>query len=109
MVKLTVMYNLAPEADADEFLRWRLEEHQQNNARRKGVLRTDFYVAERTILGPPKFQFITEAYYQNMEALEKDFLTDEAQQHIATLVAEHKLVDFTAIISTEYAASESDD
>jgi hypothetical protein len=34
MFRLTVMYNLPPGADEAEFLRWRLGEHQQNNASR---------------------------------------------------------------------------
>ena len=42
MVKVTVLYNLPPDADEEAFLRWRLTDHQAANASIFGVLRTDF-------------------------------------------------------------------
>lgn len=109
MVKLTVLYNLAPDADEDAFIRWRTTDHQKSNAARPGVLRTDFYVAEDTPLGPPKFRFITEAYYKDMEALEADFFNERSQKATAASIEEHDLRDFTVLVSTEYAASDTPD
>ncbi len=45
MFKLTVLYNLPPEMDPDEFFRWRTTTHQEENAGMPGVVKTDFYVA----------------------------------------------------------------
>jgi len=42
VIRLTVLYNLPPGSDEEEFLRWRLGEHQEANASMPGVLRTDF-------------------------------------------------------------------
>lgn len=79
MVKLTVLYNLPPGADIERFLEWRTTEHQKSNAEMPGVIRTDFYQAQPTQLGHPRYQFITEAYFAALEDLEAAFLTPEAQ------------------------------
>lgn len=42
MIRLTVSYNLPKGSDVDEFLAWRLGEHQQANESMPGVIRTDF-------------------------------------------------------------------
>lgn len=106
MVKLTVLYNLPPGADHEAYIRWRTTEHQADNAARPGVVRTDFYVAQDTRLGPPKFRYITEAYYKDMEALERDFFSPESQRAIAASIERYQLQDFTVLISTEYASGE---
>lgn len=82
MVKLTVLYNLPPGADVDRFLRWRTTEHQENNAAMPGVIRTDFFRAQPTQLGHPRYEFITEAYFASMEDLEAAFFTPEAQEKL---------------------------
>lgn len=79
MVKLTVMYNLPEGADHEEFLRWRTTTHQRSNAGMPGVLETDFYVARETQMGPPRYRYITEAYFATMSDLELAFFSDEAQ------------------------------
>jgi len=43
MVKLTVMYTLPQEADHEAFLKWRTTEHQKENMRIPGVIKSDFY------------------------------------------------------------------
>lgn len=103
MFKVTVMYNLAPCVDHDAFVQWRMTEHQADNAAGEGVLRTDFYIAEDTPLGEPKFRYITEVYYRTRDDLERDFLSDESQRKIAAWIDEHQLADFTAIVSEQYA------
>lgn len=105
MVKLTVMYNLPPGADEAAFIEWRRTTHQASNAARPGVIRTDFYVAEDTELGPPRFRFITEAYYADMQALRADFFTEASQKAVADSIVDNDLRDFTVLVSTEHAAS----
>ena len=84
MVKLTVMYNLPEGADHEEFLRWRLGEHQQNNAAAPGLIKTDFYIARATHLGEPRYRYITEAYFESMADIEQGFLSDEGQAALQT-------------------------
>ena len=43
MIKLTVLYNLPPDADEEEFLKWRTGPHQQSNVQMPGLIKTDFY------------------------------------------------------------------
>lgn len=87
MVKLTVLYNLPPGADEERFLAWRLGEHQDANAAAPGVLRTDFYRAVPTIMGEPRYRFVTEAWFATMAELEAAFLTPEAQAQLQEDVA----------------------
>ncbi|MFW5942534.1 MAG: hypothetical protein ACOC9X_03570 [bacterium] len=42
MIRLTVLYNLKPHVDEEEFLRWRLTDHQEENLSIPGVIRADF-------------------------------------------------------------------
>lgn len=70
MVKLTVLYNLPPDADHDEYVAWRTTTHQRENAAAPGVLKTDFYIAKPTPFGDPKYRYVTEAYFGSMADLE---------------------------------------
>ena len=79
MVKLTVIYNLPEGADHEAFLQWRTTTHQRSNAGMPRVLKTDFYVARATQMGPPRYRYITEAYFASMADLEAAFFSDEAQ------------------------------
>lgn len=108
MFKVTVMYNLSAGADHEEFMLWRMTEHQAHNAAGEGVVRTDFYVADNTPLGAPKFRYITEVYYRTRDDLERDFLSPESQQKIAAWISERQLTDFTAIVSEQYAETIAD-
>jgi hypothetical protein len=84
MVKLTVLYNLPPGADHEEFIRWRTTEHQKNNMAMPGVIKSDFYVinnAWKTV--PAPYRYMTEAYYPDMETLEKSFFDPDYQVKLA--------------------------
>lgn len=83
MVKLTVLYNLPEGADHEEFIRWRTTVHQKDNAAKPGVIMTDFYVAQDTPMGPPKYRYITEVYYETMEDLYTAFFSEESQKKLA--------------------------
>ena len=44
MIKLTVLYNLPPGADHEEFVKWRTESHQKSTVEQMpGLLKTDFF------------------------------------------------------------------
>lgn len=81
MVKLTVLYNLPAGADHDAFLEWRTDTHQANNAK-PPVIKTDFYVAKDTIMGEPRYRYITEAYFPDMASLEAGFFSEAAQEKL---------------------------
>ena len=80
MFRLTVLYNLPPGSDEAEFLRWRLGEHQQNNAGRPGVLRTDFAVVESAWPrgAAPRHRFMTIAEWPDRATFEASFYDPEA-------------------------------
>ena len=105
MVKLTVLYNLPKGADHEEFLRWRTGEHQKNNAAQPGVLKTDFYVVKDTRLGPPKYRYITEAWFPDLETLERSFFDSDAMAARDEQVA--GLRDTVFLISEEVVTTEN--
>ncbi len=82
MVKLTVLYNLPAGADHAAFLAWRTGPHQASNASAPGVLKTDFYKALETPLGPPRYRYVTEAYFETLADLETAFFGEEAQKQL---------------------------
>lgn len=83
MIRLTVMYNLPEGSDEDEFLRWRLGEHQAENAAAPGVLRTDFArVDSRFTLddfhADPPYRFMTTADWPDLASFEASFFSPES-------------------------------
>lgn len=89
MIRLTVLYNLPPGSDEEEFLRWRLGEHQESNASRPGVLRTDFArVTESPLPGQGQapndlpFRFMTVAEWDTREEFERSFYAAETQANL---------------------------
>lgn len=103
MVKLTVLYNLPEGADHEDFLKWRTGEHQSANEAMPGVVRTDFYVARDSRLGPPKYRYITEVWYRTMADLEHSFFSDATQEKLAHDTK--RLADPVFLISEETVAS----
>ena len=86
MIRLTVLYNLPPGSDEEEFLHWRLGEHQESNASMPGVLRTDFArVTESPLPGQGMapnalpFRFMTVAEWDTREEFERSFYNPETQ------------------------------
>lgn len=104
MVKLTVMYNLPEGADHEAFLAWRTTTHQRSNAGMPGVLKTDFYAARETPLGPPRYRYITEAYFATMADLETAFFNDEAQAKLQRDL--ERIAEPVFLISEEVVNSE---
>jgi len=85
MVKLTVIYNLPPGADHEEFLRWRTTTHQAENMSLPGVIKSDFYAVKQSWPGDgePPYQYITEAYFPDMETLHSTFFDPDYQKELA--------------------------
>ena len=90
MIKLTVLYNLPPGADHEEFIKWRTGPHQQSNVQMPGLLKTDFYAIYSCREGSPRYRYITELYFPDQETFEnafydKDFQAglDKSLEHVA--------------------------
>jgi hypothetical protein len=84
MVKLTVIYDLPPGADHEEFLKWRTTEHQKDNMSVPGVIKSDFYAIKRVWKKENLiYRYITEAYYPDMETFEKSFFDEDYQVDLA--------------------------
>jgi hypothetical protein len=79
MIKLTVLYNLPPGADEDEFIRWRTGPHQQSNVQMPGLIKTDFYAVSSGRNSPPLYRYITELYFPDQPTFEKAFYNAEFQ------------------------------
>ena len=100
MIKLTVIYNLPPDADHEEFLKWRTTDHQKENMSMPGVIKSDFYIiksAWKTNELP--FRYITEAYYPDMETFEKSFYDPDYQARLA--ISLERIADPLFLISEE--------
>jgi hypothetical protein len=118
MVKLTVVYNLPPGADHEEFLRWRTTTHQRDNMAMEGLVKTDFYVVKSAWQrDPPRsrppgpggprdgvsrqapYRYMTEAYFPDMETFEKTFFDPDYQAALA--VSLERIADPLFLISEE--------
>jgi hypothetical protein len=104
MVKLTVMYNLPPGADHDEFVRWRTTEHQEDNESMPGVLKTDFYIVREGWPEPePPYRYITEAYWPDMETFRSAFFDADYQVELKGWLT--RIADPVFLISEEGVSS----
>lgn len=100
LIKLTVMYNLPPGADHEEFLRWRTTEHQKDNMSRLGVIKSDFYVIKNAWkMGEAPYRYMTEVYYPDMETFEKSFFDPDYQVELAKSL--ERIADPLFLISEE--------
>lgn len=105
MIRLTVFYNIADDQDEEEFLKWRLTEHQEDNASMPGVIRTDFArIYEGWPPGTtPTHRFMTIAEYPDRETFEEAFYTDDYQ---AKLTEDVKRIKDTVFFISEILISE---
>jgi len=84
MIKLTVLYNLPPGSDHQEFIKWRTTTHQKDNMSLRGIIKSDFYGIQRAWkLAEAPYQYLTEAYFPDMETFEKSFFDPEYQVRLA--------------------------
>lgn len=100
MIKLTVMYNLPPGADHEEFLKWRTTTHQKDNVSMPGVIKTDFYIIQSAWKQEQlPFRYMTEAYFPDMETFQKSFFDPLYQERLA--VSLERIADSLFLISEE--------
>jgi len=100
LIKLTVMYNLPPGADHDEFLRWRTTEHQKDNMSRPGVIKSDFYVINNAWkMDEAPYRYMTEVYYPDLETFNKSFFDPNYQAELAKSL--ERIADPLFLISEE--------
>lgn len=90
MIRLTVLYNLPEGTDEAEFLRWRLGEHQAENAAMPDVLHTDFgRIDERWTFDNPKekppYRFMTIAEWPDRESFEAAFYADSPDDDLSRM------------------------
>ena len=80
MIRLTVLYNLPPHQDEDEFLKWRLGEHQSANMSMQGVVASEFHrVLGDASGGTPAYRFLTTVDWPDTESFERGFYDPRVQ------------------------------
>ena len=81
MIRLTVLYNLSADTDVDEFLKWRLTEHQSSNLAIEGVVRTDFASIDAAWPpdAKPTYRFMTTVDWPDRESFQNGFYAPEVQ------------------------------
>jgi hypothetical protein len=99
MVKLTVVYNLPPGADHDEFIEWRTTTHQESNMAIPGVIKSDWKVDEAP------YRYMTEAYFPDMETFETSFFDPDYQAGLAKAL--ERIADPLFFISEEVISEAS--
>jgi EthD domain len=107
MIKVTVLYNLPPGTDEDEFVRWRTTEHHEANIAQPGVIKSDFYrIVGMPMVGPDQpatatapYRFVTEAYWETLESFNAAWNDPEYQARLFPAVA--KISDATFLVSVE--------
>ena len=115
MVKVTVLYNLPPGADEDEFVRWRTTEHHASNIALPGVVRAEF----SRVLGKPRigddhpstttapYRFVTESWWESYESFLASWERPEEQARLVPAVA--KIADALFLVSEVLQAYEPDE
>jgi hypothetical protein len=100
MIKLTVIYNLLPGADHEEFLKWRTTDHQKENISMPGVIKSDFYVVKRAWKSDEvPYRYMTESYFPDMETFNKSFFDPDYQARLAPSL--ERITDPVFLISEE--------
>lgn len=84
MTRLTVLYNLPEGTNEEDYLGWRLGEHQESNSAMEGVTYTDFSMIDAS--WPPEsdspYRFMTIAEFESREIFEKSFYAEEVQNKL---------------------------
>jgi uncharacterized protein (TIGR02118 family) len=73
MVKLTALYNLKPDADHEEFVKWRTGAHQEKLVNLPGLKEAYFYEIQDSREGPAPYRYMSELIFPDQEAFEKAF------------------------------------
>jgi len=106
MIRLTVLYNLQPYVDENEFLEWRLTDHQEENMGIPGVIRSDFARIDGGWPdgAAPPYRFMTTADWLNMESFERGFYDTAVQ---ASLQENLKMLKEPVFLISEILIHES--
>ncbi len=107
MIRLTVLYNLAAHVNEEEFVKWRLGDHQRENATQPGVLRTDFAIAQDAWPPgtPPRYRYMTTADWPDMETFRAAFYAPAMQASLYKNI--DMLADPVFLISEIMTSSET--
>jgi hypothetical protein len=97
MIRVTLLYNLPETTDEAEFLKWRLGEHQVENAAMPGVVRTEFAsVIDRFTLddahAKAPYRFVTTVDYPDRETFEKYFYAEPREEMEKSFAMMHEPV-----------------
>jgi hypothetical protein len=81
MIRLTILYNLPPDTDEKEFLKWRLSDHQDTNMSVPGVIGTDLsrVIEEWPHEKPVRYRFLTNMDWANYSSFQKGFFDPSVQ------------------------------
>ena len=84
MIRLTVLYNLAAHMDEQEFLKWRLTEHQSSNLAIGGVIRADFARIDSAWPSDvkPAYRFMTTLDWPDNKSFLEGFYAPEVQSSL---------------------------
>ncbi len=107
MIRLLVMYNLAPGSDESAYLDWRLSDHQASNAAMPETLRTDFAKvvgAAWPADASPRFKYVTSAEWPNQAAFEAAFYEPTALKDLQENLK--RLGEYEFLITEILASSE---
>ena len=106
MIKLTVLYNLPPESNHEEFIKWRTTEHQKENMALPGIIKSDFYEIKKSWeKEAAPYRYMTEAYYPDMATFERSFFDPAYQEKLAESLK--RIADPLFIISEEVISEEN--
>ena len=107
MIKLTVIYNLPPGADHEEFLKWRTTDHQKENISMPGVIKSDFYIVKSAWKRDDvPYCYMTESYFPDRETFEKSFFDPDYQTRLATSL--ERIADPLFLISEEVISASNE-
>jgi hypothetical protein len=107
MIKLTVLYNLPPGADHEEFIRWRTTSHQESNMSMPGIIKSDFYVVKAAWQrDEAPYRYMTEAYFPDRETFERAFFDPDHQTELAPAL--ERIADPLFLISEEVLSESID-
>jgi len=107
MVKLTVMYDLPPDADHEAFIKWRTTEHQRENMEIPGVIKSDFYVIkEAWQRSDVPYRYMTEVYWPDMETFRRAFFNPDYQNKLSESLK--KISNPVFLISEEVLSQSAD-
>lgn len=108
MIKLTVLYNLPPGADHEEFVRWRTTTHQKENMEMPGLIKSDFYIIENMWKSENQpYKYLTEAYFKDQDSFEKSFYDPAYQERLEKWV--ENLANPIFLISREILSEVKDE